>query len=544
MKILLIFPPSNIYGRDLTIPAVVPPLGLCYIAGYLQNHGYEDVTVLDARSLSKDRVIRVGNRALYGLTDEEIEDYVKKIDPDIVGISCMYTAYSGDAHRVARIIKDMDQSIPLVMGGAHASTFPELVLKDNNIDFVAHLEGEQTFLELVRCLEKKGDVSTVQGISFMKDGALHKNPERPFIDDLDTIPMPARHLIDIDLYLDNKPGPFAMRAPSTTFITSRGCPQSCVFCTIKSVWGDMNFRARSPKNVVDELEHLHREYGIREFYWMDDAAGTTKKRLIDICDEIIARKLDIKWTTPNGIAHWYLDEKVLDKMKAAGCYRVTFGIESGNVETRKYLGKPFGLDQATRMLAHANKIGMWTICTFIMGFPFETEEDIDETIDYACKSGTDLAIFYLLCPHPGTDVYEDFSEEGLLNFDTVMDPTMELKDKDFEEIGTKLAGAGSQTKTLSSDRLNELLTLAYKRFFKVRLKNSLNPMRTLQKIQNTEDLRYTIKIAKSGLTSALKSLKGKGFRSQKLRKRANEELEDFEQLKNNVKLPLKASYGE
>ena len=144
MNILLIFPPSNIYGDDLTIPAIVPPLGLCYIAGYLEKHGYKNVTVLDARSLSKDRVIRVGNRALYGLTDEEIKDYIEKLNPDIIGISCMYTAYSGDAHRVARIIKEMDETIPVIMGGAHASTFPELVLKDHNIDFVTHFEGEET----------------------------------------------------------------------------------------------------------------------------------------------------------------------------------------------------------------------------------------------------------------------------------------------------------------------------------------------------------------------------------------------------------------
>ena len=543
MNILLIFPPSTIYGADLTIPAVVPPLGLCYLGGYLEKHGYKNITILDARSLSKGRILREGNRALYGLTDKEIEDYIKNVGPDVIGISCMYTAYSGDTHRLARTIKNMDKNIPIVIGGAHASTFPDLVLKDTNVDVVSHYEGEETFLEVVRAIEGKKGFAGIKGISYRENGAIIKNPKREFIDDLDTIPFPARHLVDMDLYLDSEPTTFGMRAPATTFITSRGCPQSCVFCTIKTVWGDMNFRARSAKNVVDELEHLQKTYDIEEFYWMDDAAGTTKKRLIAICDEIIDRKLNIKWTTPNGIAHWYLDEKVLDKMKAAGCYRVTFGIESGNLETRKYIGKPFALEQATRMLAHANKIGLWTICTFIIGFPVENEESIMDTIDYACNCGTDMAVFYLLCPHPGTDVYQDFQKEGLLNLEHILDPASFSSEEDFEKIGTQLGGSGSSTKHLSQTQINDYMNLAYKRFFKTRLMNSLNPIRTLRKIRNFEDLKYTVRVGKLGIESALQAITAKKFSSQKIvgERVAKKAEKDQEELKNDVKLPLKAS---
>ena len=542
MNILLIFPPSTIYGADLTTPAVVPPLGLCYLGGYLEKHGYKNVTILDARSLSKGRVIREGNRALYGLKDDEIVEYIKKVDPDVIGISCMYTAYSGDTHRLAQTIKSMDKKIPIVVGGAHASTFPDLVLKDTNVDIVSHYEGEETFLEVVRSIENNKGFADVKGISYRENGAVIKNPAREFIEDLDTIPFPARHLVDMDLYLDNEPSIFGMRAPATTFITSRGCPQSCVFCTIKTVWDDMNFRSRSPKNVVDELEHLNKEYGIEEFYWMDDAAGTSKKRLIEICDEIIGRKLDIKWTTPNGIAHWYLDEKILDKMKAAGCYRVTFGMESGNLETRKYIGKPFPLEQATKMLAHANKIGLWTICTFIIGFPVEDEESIMDTIDYACSCGTDMAVFYLLCPHPGTDVYQDFQKDGLLDFEHILDPASFNSEQDFEEIGTRLGGSGASTNHLSPTQINDYVNLAYKRFFKNRLMNALNPVRTLRKIHNFEDLKYTIKVGKLGIESALQSiLTGKFFSQKIMTERVSKKLEKKqERFKNDIKLPLKA----
>jgi len=543
MNILLIFPPSTIYGADLTIPAVVPPLGLCYLGGYLEKHGYKNVTILDARSLSKGRILRNGNRALYGLTDEEMEDYIKNVDPDVIGISCMYTAYSGDTHRLAKTIKNMEKNIPIVVGGAHASTFPDLVLKDKNVDVVSHFEGEETFLEVVRAIENNKSFEGIKGISYRENDEVIKNPKRDFIEDLDAIPFPARHLIDMNLYLDSEPTTFGMRAPATTFITSRGCPQSCVFCTIKTVWDDMNFRSRSPKNVVDELEHLHKTYGIKEFYWMDDAAGTFKKRLIEICDEIIDRKLDIRWTTPNGIAHWYLDEQVLDKMKAAGCYRVTFGIESGNLETRKYIGKPFALEQATKMLAHANKIGLWTICTFIIGFPVEGEESIMDTIDYACECGTDMAVFYLLCPHPGTDVYQDFQREGLLNFEHILDPGSYNSEEDFEEIGTQLGGSGSSTKHLTPTEINDYVNLAYKRFFKTRLMNSLNPVRTLRKIRNFEDLKYTFRVGKMGIESALQTILKNKFSSQsiageRVAKKAELSQEEF---KNNIKLPLKVN---
>ena len=540
MNILLIFPPSTIYGADLTTPAVVPPLGLCYLGGYLEKHGYKNVTILDARSLSKGRVVREGNRALYGLKDDEIVEYIKKINPDVIGISCMYTAYSGDTHRLASTIKNMDKNIPVVVGGAHASTFPDLVLKDTNIDVVSHYEGEVTFLEVVRAIESNTGFAGVKGISYRENGVVIKNSVREFIEDLDTIPFPARHLVDMDLYLDNEPTTFGMRAPATTFITSRGCPQSCVFCTIKTVWDDMNFRSRSPKNVVDELEHLNKEYGIEEFYWMDDAAGTSKKRLTEICDEIIERKLDIKWTTPNGIAHWYLDEKVLDKMKTAGCYRVTFGMESGNLETRKYIGKPFSLEQATKMLAHANKIGLWTICTFIIGFPVEDEESIMDTIDYACSCGTDMAVFYLLCPHPGTDVYQDFQKDGLLDFEHILDPASFNSEQDFEKIGTQLGGSGASTNYLSPTQINDYVNLAYKRFFKNRLMNALNPVRTFRKIHNLEDLKYTIKVGKLGIESALQTIISKKFTSQKIagERVAKKAEKDQEKFKNDIKLPL------
>src|SRR3989338_6892444 len=198
MNILLIFPPSTIYGKDPTIPSVVLPLGLAYIAAYLERENYK-VSILDARSLSRDRVIVSSCKALYGLTDEELHLAVVKHAPDIVGISCMYTAYSADAHRVAKIVKGVNRDIVVAMGGAYASAFPDVVMKDNNADMVVHNEGEETFLELVKCVEGKKGFSPVAGITFRdKSGRIIVNPARNFIKDLDSIPFPARHLLDME----------------------------------------------------------------------------------------------------------------------------------------------------------------------------------------------------------------------------------------------------------------------------------------------------------------------------------------------------------
>ena len=243
-------------------------------------------------------------------------------------------------------------------------------------------------------------------------------PTRELITNLDELSVDYT-LIDIKKYTNGPyKSPFLMRYPSIGILSSRGCPGNCVYCTVKAVWG-RTWRGKSAKRTVDEIELLHTKYGVREFSFWDDSASVNQKRWENICDEIIKRNLDIKWATPNGIAHWTLTKKILDKMYKAGCYRITIGIESGNPETRKFLGKPYSLQQAKEIIQHANRIGMWTICTNILGFPYETKESMEDTLRFAKKSGTDFASFFLLYPIVTSDVYNYFKKEGLLNFDDI-----------------------------------------------------------------------------------------------------------------------------
>lgn len=513
-KILLIWPPSTVYFEDPTVPANTPPLGLAYIASFLEKNGYSP-KIIDAVSENGAKKRENKESIVYGLTDEEIKEEILNFKPDIVGISCAYTAYAGDAHRMAKIVKEYKKDVPVVFGGAHSSIFPKLTLKDKNVDVVALGEGEIVFLNLVKRLNKDNFFKTL-GIIYKEKNKIIKNKSQKFIQDLDSIPFPAWHLLPMKTYIERSDASYAMRKPGMVMVSSRGCPGKCIYCSIHAVWGN-SWRGRSPKSVVDEMEKLSRDYGVREFYFMDDSMGVSKLRLKNICKDIINRELDIRWTTPNGIAHWSLDEEILDLMKKAGCYRITFGIESGNQKMRRFIGKPYPLSQAKDMIDYANKIGMWTICTNILGFPEETRQEMQDTIDFAIRSNTDLAIFYLLCPHPGTKAYEIFKELKLLDYDYVFSPKSLTPEK-FSEIGKALSGRGARTKHFNQDELQEILSFAYSSFMKTRVKNFLNPKRLIQKINSPEDFFYVLKIIKEGIATILRSLSSGKFASQVFRR--------------------------
>ena len=507
MRVLLIWPPTTIYGDDNSIPPVVQPLGIAYLAAWLEHKGHE-VSIIDGRGSYADKT-PYPNSIRYGLSDEKILTAVENYHPNIIGISNMWTAYSGDPHRLAKVIKDKYPHLKIIFGGSHPSEFPELVLKDPNVDFVVAGEGEITFSELLHNLENNLPIHEIHGIVYRDGEEIIKTPPRDRMKQIDKLPLPARHLLPMDLYInESNRSEFTMRKPQLPMASSRGCPQKCVFCTVRAVWG-RDWEGRTPTNVVDEIVHLTETYGAKEIAFLDDDLGRDIPRLAAICDEIIRRKVDIKWTTPNGVAHWLLNERLLDKMRESGCYRLTFGIESGCEETRKFIKKKVPLKQATRMIKHANKIGLWTICTFILGFPYETKEHMRESIRYAIESGTDMGVFYSLMPHPTSDVCPIFKAEGLLDLDSIMDPTTIKEVEDYAKIGETLSQRGAKTKYCSTEEIEEMLSEAYHDFFTARVRSYiLNPLQIARKIRSFEDLRYTIKIGRA-LSSPIKKFMSK-----------------------------------
>jgi len=497
MKILLIYPSVTVYG-----PSSIEghfPMGLAYIAATLEKE--HKVVVLDALAEGGCKVRKIKDISRAGLSDAKIREVVRRVKPDVVGISMMFTAFADDGYRVAKLVKGVNRKIVTVVGGAHVSIDPKAVLKDGkSIDYAIKGEGEITIIELLNNLGKKDNLKNIDGLTYRENKKIIQNKNRTLVKDLDIFPFPARHLFKTKLYSSGNK--FAMRYPVFPIVSSRGCPNHCLYCSVNSIWGN-SWRGRSPKNVVDEIEFLMKEYGAKEISFLDDSMSLDRDRMTGICDELLKRKVKIKWTTPNGIAHWTLDKEILRKMKKAGCYRITFGIESGNLEMRKWVGKPFSLDQAKELTQYANKIGMWTLSTNIIGFPYETRSQIDDTVNYAINSDVDLALFFRLSPKPGTPIYEIFKNEGWL---------IHNKNRLFSEL------VACQTQNFSSDELYEIQNESYKKFIKSRIIRFMNPLRLMSKIKSFEDFIYVSRLGFSGLKLVLNLLTAeKGVTSKTLK---------------------------
>lgn len=508
-----------LFNQYFTSPLETPeiiigtlPINLLYVASYAKNKGI-DCKIYELGIFTPEKIIVSDNRYRCGISDIEIVEIIKRECPKIIGLGCMYSRHYIDILSISKLIKNVDPSIKVVLGGNHASSFDEMVLKHDAIDFVVRGEGEITFYELCNAILREESFEKIRGITYKENNAkIKKTSDRELIENLDGLPMDYS-LIDVKKYVElSRNAPYLMRSPAIGIISSRGCPGKCVYCTVKAVWG-RGWRGKSAQKTVDEIEFLHRKYDIQEFGFLDDSASLNKKRWNGICEEIIKRKLNIRWTTPNGIAHWTLDNLILEKMKKAGCYRVTFGIESGNIETRNFLGKPYSLSQAAEMIRYANKIGMWTICTNILGSPNETRESMNDTIRFAKKSGTDFAAFYLLSPQVTSDIYNYYKKEGLLDFDYVFnEKTFDIEK--YEEMNKIIHDGGAPSKYFTSEELKKIQIHAYRSFVIYRaFTYIINPFNLLRKIRSFEDFRYVIKNGLTGFRIFVKTFYKKTTKS-------------------------------
>jgi len=475
-KILLINPP--ITGEfSAGIFTIKSPLGLAYIAAYLEKQEFEP-QILDCMAYYNE-MKKIEDKSRIGLSEEKIIEKIKEFNPDIVGISCSFSIYEKDSFRIAEIVKENCDAC-VVFGGAHSSANPQSVLKNKNVNLVVKGEGEIVFFNIAKNFHRKRKMDSIPGTILMKNNKLKINKDAEYIKDLDEIPFPARHLLPMKKYLEHPQNSIGnMRTPTTEIITSRGCPFNCIFCSIHTVWG-RKWRARSAKNVVDELENLYKEYGIKEFRFFDDNITWDKKRMVEICDEIIKRKLDIRWDTPNGIAIATLNEEVLRKMKKAGYYKIIMGIESGSKKTLKFMRKPVSLKHAKKIIKICNKLGIWTWSTFVIGFPDETKEDIQKTIDFAKNSGLNFATFYVAQPYQGTEMYNIYEKKGLL--------------KKGLQKNSSVTHTQYNTNNFTAEELRELQKKAYSIFIRHRIISYFNPLKLynefLNRIKSFEDVKY------------------------------------------------------
>ena len=395
---------------------LAPPLGIAYVAAVLEREGY-DVRILDVAAEDfRNRRPTGGGYVRVGLTYEEIETRIAGFRPDVVGVSCLLSSQFRDMCRICSLAKERCGAPITVVGGEHPSALPEESLRKGYIDFVVIGEGEYTMRDLMRKISDGGGLSQIDGLAYKTEGRIVVNPKRVFIEDLDELPLPARHLLPMEVYFEtNIPqSGTSLRSPNTPMMTSRGCPGHCVFCATSVFWGNRQ-RTRSIQKVLDEMEHLVRHYGVREVQFIDDNLTLDKDRAIRLFDGMIERGLDIVWNTPQGIAIWGLDEEVLRKMKQSGCYEITLGIESGDPDVLKdIIKKPLSLDRIVRLVKAAKRFGLITKGYFVVGLPGETKAQMQKTFKFAKKLRLDAVGIFIAAPLPGTELYRICKEKGYL----------------------------------------------------------------------------------------------------------------------------------
>lgn len=417
MKILLINPPQTFYPGSEP-PAGNLPLGLMYIAAVLRKAGYE-VEILDAFMTEKDFCDN-GETVNVGLSFEEIKQEVETRKPDIVGLAGPFTSQIENTIKTSNIIKEVNPDIITVVGGPHVTLIPKEFLEENpNFDVVVTGEGEYAMLEIAQYLEGKKQLEEIQGIAYRKNRKIILNPRRPFIKDLDELPYPAYDLVNMEKYLNSKKiGYRSFQNRAISMVTSRGCPFNCCFCAVHLHMGQL-FRAHSAKYVLNHIEYVVDKYEVKNVFFEDDNLTLDIKRFEAICDGLIERKIKVGWETPNGVRADFLNLDLLKKMKKSGCKSVFVGVESGDQRILdEVICKSLDLNRVIEFAKNSRKIGLKTGAFYIIGFPGETKENMQKTVDFALmlKRKYDVGMhLFMATPSYGTSLYEECKTKGYID---------------------------------------------------------------------------------------------------------------------------------
>jgi len=371
------------------IASCMPPFGLAGLAAYLEEKKIE-VEILDSNAT--------------GLNYNNIKEILgSKAVPDYIGITAS-TPMIYSAIDVSKIAKSVFPSAKTVLGGVHPSVMTDEVLKEESIDFVIRGEGEETLNELISGKE----IAKISGLSYKIGNKIIHNQSRPVVQDMDTLPIPAYHLLPIKKYFPAK-GSYK-RLPAMGMMTSRGCPGRCTFC-MGNYLGD-KIRVRSAEKIFEEILLLHNKYGIKEISFYDDTFTTRKENVKKLCEKIISEKLDISWSCFARVD--FVDEDLLKIMKLAGCHQIMYGVESGDEEILKNIHKKISFEKVEKIVKITKKLGIEVRAAFMFGNPGETIETMQKTIDYAIKLKPDVVIFNITTPYPGTEMFKWAKEKGIL----------------------------------------------------------------------------------------------------------------------------------
>ncbi len=424
MKVTLVNPP---YPPNAHAHPPFIPLGLAYLGAIAETEGHE-VTIIDCQ----------GEKLTY----ETFRQRIAKVKSDVVGVTSTTLLYNS-AKKMLEIAKEEQPNALTMIGGSHVSFWDENALNEcSSIDVIVRREGELTFLELLQRIAAKKNFAGVLGTTFRaNDGKIMRNEDRPFQHDLESLPSPAYHLLPLDSY---------RRMGKTIFplVTSRGCVQWCDFCSTVRMFG-RGYRMRNPKKVVEEMEMLHNKYGEGQFTFYDDAFTVNRQHTLQLCDDIKARKLDVEWDCETRVDA--VDQELLTKMRDAGCITVWFGVESGSEKVLAQMHKKINPEMVRSAFKTAQKAGLMTIASAVIGFPGETEETAWETINFINSLNPDDIGFYVATPYPGTPMYEEVVKNGWLRV------------TDFNKYDT--ATPTFETPYLSMEKIREIKYKAHQKFY-------------------------------------------------------------------------------
>jgi radical SAM superfamily enzyme YgiQ (UPF0313 family) len=441
MKVLLINPPrwNELVGKN---PSIIekhrgfnPPLGLLYLASSLKMNTRFEVEVLDTQPLE--------------LTYPQLEDVLAQKPFDIVGISAMSFTLL-DAFQTAQAVKKVRPSTRSILGGTHVHLFPEETIGLDGVDFALMGEAEYSLVDFLNeWTQGSTDLTKIAGLIFKnRDGKIIKNEIKP-IPDLDGIPFPRRDLLNVRHYSSL----LSRGTLCTTIISSRGCPFKCAFCDRPLSPVTSHFRARSAKNVVDEIQECV-DLGIKDFLFYDDTFTVSRKRVLAICEEILQRQLRIRWDIRTRVD--LVDEEILRMLKKAGCLTIHYGVEAGNDKILQVIKKGFTISKVKEVFRLTRRLGIETLAYFMIGLPSEDAHDIQDTFDLAKDLGPDYAHFTIFSPYPGTELYYLGLEKGIIKTDIWREfargPREGFKIPVWEENFTR-------------EELYEMIVRFYKRFY-------------------------------------------------------------------------------
>ncbi|MDP2689319.1 MAG: radical SAM protein, partial [Deltaproteobacteria bacterium] len=455
MKILLIDPP---FYRFIRYFNRFFPLGLAYLAAVSREAGH-DVAIYDA-----DANVEKAEEMDFSALEEKYPEFIRRVNdlsdpvweevrktirdarPDLVGINA-YTTRLASAFRTAEIAKGVYPGIPVVLGGPHPSVRAEETLSISPfIDFAIRGEGERSFAELIEALGKNGDYGGIKGLSYRSGKRVVHNPPVEFIEDLDSIPYPARDLLmNKDSYTPEDMG---------LIMTGRGCPYACTFCSSSGVW-NRGTRARSIENVLGEVRKVQAEYGTVQFSFKDDTFTLDRKRVMEFCKAVEGKGLRINWDC--NVRVNLIDYELLKRMKSAGCNGIKMGIESGSDRVLKeVMKKGTSVAQIRRASGIARKASIHWTGYFMMGLPTETREEMHETLRLMRQIRPDFASISVYEPFPGTSLFSTGVAAGYVANDRTLE--------DYYSISPKYYFMREQTNRI--DTMNDAEFREAERFIK------------------------------------------------------------------------------